>query len=246
MACASGGAMAHGGGIGGYTVKSESFFMRLTFVACAMLALSACSSSGSRSIVEMPTVAPAVSQPVNVNTSGAIFQAGNGFSLYETPRAQRVGDVLTIRLAESYQGSNSANAKASRESNISAEAADKSSGTAARLARLFNVGSASTSFTGQGNTSNISAMTGTLAVSIIGTMPGGNLVVAGDKIIAMDGNQDRLRFSGIVNPRDIEAGNYVASNKVANARIEQAGVGMLADSTTMGWLQRLFMSVLTF
>jgi flagellar L-ring protein FlgH len=33
---------------------------------------------------------------------------------------------------------------------------------------------------------------------------------------------------------------------VANARIEQAGVGMLADSTTMGWLQRLFMSALTF
>nr|WP_277188782.1 flagellar basal body L-ring protein FlgH [Caballeronia sp. BR00000012568055] len=208
--------------------------------------LAACSSSGSRSIVEMPTFAPTVAQPVNVNTQGAIFQAGNAYSLYETPRAQKVGDVLTIRLAESYQGSNKANAEASRASSISAEAADKSSGAAARLARLFNVGSASTSFKGEGSTSNISAMSGTLAVSIIGTLPGGNLVVAGDKVIAMDGNQDRMRFSGIVNPRDIEAGNYVASNKVANARIEQAGVGMLADSTTMGWLQKLFMSVLTF
>ena len=52
--------------------------------------------------------------------------------------------------------------------------------------------------------------------------------------------------SGIVNPKDIEAGNYVASSKVANARIEQAGVGMVSDSTTMGWLQRMFLSVLTF
>jgi flagellar L-ring protein FlgH len=220
--------------------------MRLTLMACATLVLAACTSSSSRSIVEMPTFAPTVSPPINVNTQGAIFQAGSAYSLYETPRAQRVGDVLTIRLSESYQGSNSADAKASRASTISAEAADKSTGAAARLARLFNIGSASTTFKGSGSTANVSAMSGTLAVSVIGTMSGGNLMVAGDKVIAMDGNQDRMRFSGIVNPKDIEAGNYVASNKVANARIEQAGVGMLADSTTMGWLQRLFMSVLTF
>ncbi|MEZ2352956.1 flagellar basal body L-ring protein FlgH [Caballeronia sp. RCC_10] len=222
--------------------------MRIALLACAALALCGCSStsSSSRSIVEMPTFAPSVSQPVNVNTQGAIFQTGSAYSLYETPRAQKVGDVLTIRLSESYRGSNSADAKASRDSSISAEAADKSTGAAARLARLFNIGSASTSFNGSGSTSNISAMDGTLAVSVIGTLPGGNLVIAGDKIIAMGGNQDRMRFSGIVNPKDVEAGNYVASNKVANARIEQVGVGMLADSTTMGWLQRLFMSVLTF
>ncbi|MDR5815904.1 flagellar basal body L-ring protein FlgH [Caballeronia sp. LZ033] len=217
--------------------------MKLPVLLCAC-ALSACSSS--RSIVEMPTYAPAVAQPVNVNTLGAIYQAGNSVSLYETSRAQRVGDVLTIRLAESYSGSNTADASASRASSISATAADQSTGAAARLARLFNVGSADTSFKGNGSTRNLSAMSGTLAVSVIGTLPGGNLVVAGDKIIAMSGNQDQLRFSGIVNPKDIEAGNYVASNKVANARIEQAGVGMLADSTTMGWLQHLFMSVLTF
>ncbi|BCQ29792.1 flagellar basal body L-ring protein FlgH (plasmid) [Caballeronia sp. NK8] len=220
--------------------------MKLTSLPCAALVLALAACSSSRSVVEMPTYAPAVAQPVNVNTLGAIYQAGSSVSLYETARAQRVGDVLTIRLAESYQGSNSADASASRASSISAEAADKSSGAAARLARLFNVGSANTSFKGNGSTSNLSAMSGTLAVSVIGTLPGGNLVVAGDKIIAMSGNQDQLRFSGIVNPKDIEAGNYVASNKVANARIEQAGVGMLADSTTMGWLQRLFMSVLTF
>ncbi|SAL76648.1 flagellar basal body L-ring protein [Caballeronia arvi] len=222
--------------------------MKLATLPCAALAclLAACSSGASRSIVEMPTYAPAVAQPVNVNTLGAIYQAGSSVSLYETSRAQKVGDVLTIRLAESYQGSNSADASATRASSISAQAADQSSGAAARLARLFNVGSADTSFKGSGSTSNLSAMSGTLAVSVIGTLPGGNLVVAGDKIIAMSGNQDQLRFSGIVNPKDIEAGNYVASNKVANARIEQAGVGMLADSTTMGWLQRLFMSVLTF
>ena len=69
-------------------------------------------------------------------------------------------------------------------------------------------------------------MTGTLAVTVIGTMPTGNLLVAGEKLIAMNGNHDRLRLSGIVNPKDIEAGNFVSSSKVANAKIEQAGSGI--------------------
>jgi flagellar L-ring protein precursor FlgH len=213
--------------------------------AAVFYALAGCGSTKD-SIVDTPMLPPLSTAPLNVNTQGAIFQSGSTLSFYETPRAQKVGDVLTIRLAESYQGSNSADADASRASSISAEAADKSTGAAARLARLFNVGSANTTFKGEGNTKNVSAMSGTLAVSVIGTLPSGNLMVAGDKVIAMGGNQDRLRLSGIVNPKDIEAGNYVPSNKVANARIEQAGAGMLADSTTMGWLQRLFMSVLTF
>ena len=89
-------------------------------------------------------------------------------------------------------------------------------------------------------------MTGTLAVTVIATMPTGNLMVSGEKLIAMNGNHDRLRLSGIVNPKDIEAGNYVSSGKVANAKIEQAGQGIVSDSTTVGWLQRMFLSVLTF
>lgn len=167
-------------------------------------------------------------------------------SLYETPHAKQIGDVLTIRLSESYTGSNTTNAQASRASDITAEAADKSTSASARLARLFNIGSGSTTFKGQGSIADTNGMTGTLAVLVIGTMPTGNLLVSGEKIISMGGNRDTLRFSGIVNPKDIEAGNFVTSSKVANARIEQAGEGMLADSTTLGWLQHLFMSVLTF
>ncbi|MGF6601891.1 flagellar L-ring protein precursor FlgH [Paraburkholderia sp. GAS448] len=219
--------------------------LRLIAAILATMSFAACISP-PQSIVDTPMMPPLASAPLNVNSQGAIYQAGNSLLFYETPRAQHIGDVLTIRLSEAYTGNNSANASASRASDITAEAAEKSTGTAARLARLFNIGSAATTFNGKGAISDTNGMTGTLAVTVIGTMPTGNLVVSGEKLIAMSGNNDRLRLSGIVNPKDIEAGNYVASSKVANARIEQAGVGMLADSTTMGWLQRLFMSVLTF
>lgn len=215
-------------------------------VACLAASLAACVSRRDDSIVQTPMAPPLASVSLNVNTQGAIYQTGTALLLYETPRAQHVGDVLTIRLSESYTGNNAATAAASRASNITADAADKSTGAAARLAHLFNVGSAATDFKGQGTLTDTTGMSGTLAVTVIGTMSSGNLIVSGEKIISMGGNRDRLRLSGIVNPRDIEQGNYVASSKVANARIEQAGHGMLNDATTMGWLQRMFMSVLTF
>ena len=225
-------------------MNSPNVAVTLTSAVVALM-LTGC-VGGRDSIVDTPMLPPLATAPLNINTQGAIYQAGMPLLLYETPRAQHIGDVLTIRLAESYSGNSSANASASRASNISAQAADQSTNAAAKLAKLFNVGSASTTFNGQGTVSDTSGMSGTLAVTVIGTLPTGNLVVSGEKIIAMNGNRDTLRLSGVVNPKDIDMGNYVASSKVANARIEQAGVGMLADSTTMGWLQRLFMSVLTF
>jgi flagellar L-ring protein FlgH len=204
----------------------------------------ACSSPDS--IVNTPMTPPLAELPLNVNTGGSIYQPGTAISLYETPRAQRIGDVLTIRLAETYTGNDNANASASRSSDITATAADQSTAAAARLAHLFNIGSASTSFTGTGSHTLSSDMNGTLAVTVISKTPTGNLVVSGEKLIAMSGEHQRLRLSGVVNPNDVEADNYVESSKIANARIEQVGHGLLNDATTVGWLQRMFLSVLTF
>jgi flagellar L-ring protein precursor FlgH len=202
--------------------------------------------ANTHSIVDTPMYPPVSAAPINIDTQGSIYQQRTAMALFETPRAQHVGDVLTIQLSENYSGANSATAKASRNSSITATAATQSTNTAARLAKLFNVGTAATSFDGSGSLTDTDAVTGTLAVTVIDVMPSGNLLVSGEKVIASGGNRDRLRLSGVVNPKDIQAGNYVSSTKVANARIEQAGSGMLADATTLGWLQRMFMSALTF
>lgn len=235
-----------------HSTQSESsvFFTSLSARRIALLSALLGSSLGGcsapESIVNTPMSPPLAELPLNVNTSGSIYQSGSAISLYETPRAQRIGDVLTIRLSEAYRGADNASAAASRASSITATAADNSTGAAARLARLFNIGSASTSFNGSGSHSLTSDMTGTLAVTVISKTPTGNLVVSGEKLISMSGEHQRLRLSGIVNPNDVEPDNYVDSGKIANARIEQVGHGLLNDATTAGWLQRMFLSVLTF
>jgi flagellar L-ring protein FlgH len=233
-------------------IQSDSLFFRarsperLKAILCASIVATLTACSAPESIVNTPMTPPLAEPPLNVNTGGSIYQPGTAIALYETPRAQRIGDVLTIRLSETYTGTDNASAAAKRDSSITATAADQSTGAAARLARLFNIGSASTSFNGSGSRSLTSDMTGTLAVTVISKTPTGNLVVSGEKIIAMSGEHQRLRLSGVVNPNDVEADNYVDSGKIANARIEQVGHGLLNDATTVGWLQRMFLSVLTF
>jgi flagellar L-ring protein FlgH len=233
-------------------IQSDSSFFRarspdhLKAILCASIVATLTACSAPESIVNTPMTPPLAEPPLNVNTGGSIYQPGTAIALYETPRAQRIGDVLTIRLSETYTGTDNASAAAKRDSSITATAADQSTGAAARLARLFNIGSASTSFNGSGSRSLTSDMTGTLAVTVISKTPTGNLVVSGEKIIAMSGEHQRLRLSGVVNPNDVEADNYVDSGKIANARIEQVGHGLLNDATTVGWLQRMFLSVLTF
>jgi len=51
-------------------------------------------------------------------------------------------------------------------------------------------------------------------------LPNGNLVVSGEKQVALDKGTEFIRFSGVVNPDTISLGNTVPSTKVADARIE--------------------------
>lgn len=55
--------------------------LRFSAAMCAVVALSAC-AGGQKSIVETPMAPPLVSAPLNVNTQGAIYQAGTLMVLY--------------------------------------------------------------------------------------------------------------------------------------------------------------------
>jgi flagellar L-ring protein FlgH len=75
-------------------------------------------------------------------------------------------------------------------------------------------------------------------------LPNGHLLIAGEKQIGVNSNVDVLRFSGQVDPRSIQPGNSVPSAQIANVRLEHRGRGAQADAQAMGWLSRIFLSVL--
>ena len=85
-----------------------------------------------------------------------------------------------------------------------------------------------------------------ISVTVIDVLPNGNLVVAGDKQIGINHNAEMLRFSGVVNPMTIQAGNTLNSTQVAEARLEYIGRGYIDEAQSMPWLQRIFVNFLPF
>ncbi|WP_268236195.1 flagellar basal body L-ring protein FlgH [Xylophilus rhododendri] len=125
-------------------------------------------------------------------------------------------------------------------------------GTAANNKGLINniinldaTASGSDAYDGSGSTSNATSFTGTIAATVINVLPNGNLVVAGERTVAMSNGTNTLRFSGVVDPKDFTQGNVVASADVANARLEVAGKGDVSEAGSRNWLQRVLTNSLS-
>jgi len=224
----------------------------LRFSGIAILCLlTACSSTQKPSIVTGPTTARPnymVSSLENRNP-GAIFQSETARLLYEEPVARHIGDMLTISIAENVTNSNKSTMNTSQNSSETLKGPGALSSMNGFLKTLFDMnmsGSGSVSIKASGQADNTNSFSGTLTVSIIDILPNGNFIVGGDKRVSLDGNDYTLRFSGIVNRMDIHAGNVVDSTKVADARIEKVGQGLIADANSLGWMQRFFLSVMGF
>ena len=97
-------------------------------------------------------------------------------------------------------------------------------------------------FSGEGWSTQSNRLDGSVTVTVVEQLPNGNLFVQGEKWLTLNQGKEFVRVSGIVRPVDILADNSVSSEKVANARIEYAGKGALADANRMGWLARFFNS----
>ncbi len=210
----------------------------------AALLLAACTSP---SIITQPTTARPQPMPVAQQNNGAIFQASSSRQLFEEPVARLVGDTLVVTIEEKLATSNKSNSSADRSSSLSMSGSGSMPflpGVAEKMLSSSLSGSGSQSSSGKGETNNSNTFTGTLAVTVVDVLPNGNLVVGGEKRVNVNGEVNNLRLTGVVNPKDIKAGNIVSSTRVADARIEQVGEGAIADANTMAWLMRFFLSVL--
>ena len=105
---------------------------------------------------------------------------------------------------------------------------------------------AESEFAGKGAAAANNAFNGTITVTVIEVYPNGNLLVSGEKMVAINQGNEFIRFSGVINPNNVTAANTVQSTQVADARIEYRGSGFIDESNTMGWLQRFFVAIMPF
>ena len=176
---------------------------------------------------------------------GAIYQPTSYQPLFEDHRARAVGDVLVININEKIAASKNASSTANRAGNMDFVVPDAQIG-----GRGIKGGSLSANskndFEGKGDSAANNVFTGAITVTVVDVLPNGNLVVSGEKQIGINQGSEFVRLSGVVDPRFIVAGNTISSTQVADARLEYRGSGYIDEAQTLGWLSRVFMSVMPF
>lgn len=208
--------------------------------------LGGCAFLDPRVEISEPTQAMPAPPPVVTPTNGAIFQSVAYRPLFEDHRARLVGDTLVINILEKVSASQKSTSKIDKTSDISGGITAIPGVNAAKVLGRASVGAnAGNAFAGKGETENTNDFSGTITVTVRQVLPNGHLIIAGEKQIGVNANVDVLRFSGQVDPRAIQPGNSVPSTQIANVRLEHRGRGAQADAQAVGWLQRVFLSVVS-
>ena len=177
--------------------------------------------------------------------SGAIYRPTTSIALFEDLKAKRIGDTLTIRLAERTQASKSASTDASKNSSVDTGHPVLLGGipTVNGDEVLNNEWDTEQDFEGDGSSSQSNRLDGNITVTVADVLSNGNLVVRGEKWLTLNQGEEYVQIAGIVRPADIAADNSVPSFKVADARITYGGNGVIADSNNPGLLARFFMKL---
>jgi flagellar L-ring protein precursor FlgH len=220
-------------------LPSPSAIRNSLFTALSALALSACVTAPPEPDYSATWPEP---PPLATAGNGAIYQAGHDVQLFENSVARRVGDTLTIKLSERTNASKSSSTTTSKST--SAELGGVTiagrpithNGTDLLAAGIDN----ESEFDGQGDSSQSNRLEGDITVTVAQRLPNGNLLVRGQKWIAINQGKEYVRIQGIVRPIDINPDNSISSLKVADAMISYGGKGALADASTPGLLARFF------
>jgi flagellar L-ring protein precursor FlgH len=72
-------------------------------------------------------------------------------------------------------------------------------------------------------------------VTVVEVLANGNLMVRGEKQLALTEGAEIIQVSGIIRPEDISPNNTVQSRRLANAQIAYRGTGDMANAAKAGW-----------
>jgi len=215
---------------------------RFAFLAVMLSLLEACTPIPPRDPAFAP-VAPADLRPP-VQNSGSIYQSGYDTRLFEDQTAKRIGDVLTITLLERTQAKKADDLTTTKDTNMSVTAPSMYTlGAQVLSGQDINANlRANREFDGEGKANQSNSLIGNISVTVIDVLPNGNLSVRGEKRVTLNQGDEFIRLSGIVRPVDINAGNIITSDKVADVTIMYVGEGAMADASKMGWIARILNS----
>lgn len=163
-------------------------------------------------------------------------------------RANRVGDIVTVLVAERASAVASGDVKTQRQSNVKSSV-NALAGIKRAAGPLANLAGASTqtALDGQGSTTRQSLITATLTAHVTHVLPNGSMVIEGVKHVQVNSEDQAITVRGIIRPVDVETDNTVPSDRISQMELKVNGKGVVGDSIRRPFiLYRLLLGLLPF
>jgi flagellar L-ring protein precursor FlgH len=218
---------------------------RALLVLVALAAVNGCARRRLPEVEPPPVMAP----PAAPMANGSLWRAERADNYpFLDVRAHFPGDLLTVVINERAEGAKEATTDTAGESSISASV-DEFFGIPAAAVKLLPRGfqpemivqaETARESHGEGETTRTGRLTGSIAVTVVAIDPNGNLRVRGEKIVRVNREDQHIALTGTVRPEDIASDNSILSSRIADARIDYYGRGVLGDKQNVPLVHRLW------
>lgn len=200
-----------------------------------------------------PVILPQPAPEKDAHKVNSLWRSGSR-SFFRDPRAQKVGDILTVSIDI---GDQAKIANTTSRSTTAAENANATNllGLESRLkgflpdsvdpTSLVKAGSDSSN-TGTGTVDRSESITLTVAAVVTQVLPNGNLVIQGQQEVRVNNEVRELVVSGVVRPEDIANTNTIRHTQIAEARISYGGRGQITDVQQPRYGQQFFDIIFPF
>jgi flagellar L-ring protein FlgH len=201
------------------------------------------------SLLEQYVRSASASNEDSETSPGAIWSPSSRLTdLGRDVRASQMNDLVTVLVTETVNavatGASTSQRASSANASVSSLAGKKSAaGALANLAGL----SGDQKLNGVGSTSRGATLNAMLTARVVRVLPGGLLLIEGDKSIQVNSEQQVITVRGIVRTTDISTANTVPSTQIADMEIRVNGKGVVGDAVRRpNVLYRLLLGVLPF
>ncbi|MFA6302463.1 MAG: flagellar basal body L-ring protein FlgH [Legionella sp.] len=147
-------------------------------------------------------------------------------------KASMPGDVLTVLVLETANAKTGADLASGKDIKTSLEAGLNKDNYKVQFG-----------LTGKGSSEAKTGRSGTikasLTVRVKEILPNLTYLVEGMQLITINGEQQKIRLSGIVRSEDISAQNTILSTRLADAQISYLGQGSVSNSQTRNYFYKI-------